>query len=116
MKAKPFFDEIDPKYTKLVEVYRMAYDRAASGKGHAHHARGEPFEQQWILRGTRMFGLGGPQFQIGKKNEQIAKTLDVMAEGIDRTESLNKQAAIKEFLDIINYAAAGVIYLQEQQS
>jgi hypothetical protein len=108
MKAKPFFDEIDPKYKKLVEIYRMAYDRAAVGKGAEHHSRGEPYEQQWILRGARMFGIGGLQFQIGKKNEQIAKMLQ--SDG-----DVKMKAQANEFLDIINYSAAAVIALLEQE-
>jgi len=105
MKAKPFFDEIDPKYKKLVEIYHMAYDRAAVGKGAEHHSQGESYEQQWILRGARMFGIGGLQFQIGKKNEQIAKMLKT---------SVDKQAVVMEFLDIINYAAASILFLKER--
>lgn len=108
MKATPFFDEIDPKYKKLVEIYRMAYDRAATGKGHERHSQGESYDEQWILRGTRTFGIGGPQFQIGKKNEEIAKKLQSNPTPVD------KRAMAAEFLDIINYSAAAVLALLEQ--
>jgi len=95
------FEDIDPKYESLVEVLKMAYERAAVGKGHAHHSRGEPFEEQWICRGTRIFGLGGPLFQIGKKIEQVEKMS-------------NPGEKINELLDVINYSAACVLILLEE--
>ena len=125
MKAKVFFDEIDPKYKKLVEMYSLAYLRAAEGKGHEHHSLGEPYDQQYILRGTRMFGIGGPQFQIGKKNEQIGKrlksiNLDIPVGGPTDAGSKAAQdrhvelrSLVAEFLDIMNYSAAGAIRLLE---
>jgi len=95
--------DYDPKYESLVKVLTRAYDRAAVGKGRDHHSLGELFEKQWICRGARLFGLGGLQFQIGKKNEQVIK-LKTNAEKIN------------ELLDIINYAAAGVIVLDEDEN
>ena len=94
------FKDVDPKYESLAEVLKMAYERASVGKGAQHHSRGESFEQQWICRGIRLFGLEGALFQIGKKNEQIMK--------MDSTEK-----KINELLDIINYSAAGVLVLLE---
>ena len=96
------FDNV--KYQKLAEVLEMAYARASEGKGHKHHSHGEAFEDQWILRGTKVFGLGGPLFQIGKKAEQVAKM-----DG----EHYPVQPIINELLDVINYSAAAVIYLKE---
>jgi hypothetical protein len=52
------------------------------------------------MRGLRRFGLGGVQFQIGKKNEEICNLPD-------------KKDKVNELLDIIVYAAAGVIFLEE---
>jgi len=97
------FKDYDPKYESLVRVLKRAYDRAATGKGHAHHSQGEAFEEQWIARGARLFGLGGILFQLGKKNEQIVN----MKKNVEK---------INEFLDIINYAAAGVIILDEDEN
>ena len=94
--------DINLKYQKLVEIYEMAYKRAAEGKGHLRHYRGEPYTEQWICRGIRSFGLGGAQFQIGKKNEEI-NVLET------------KDQKINELLDIINYAAAGIIVLMEEE-
>jgi len=89
------------KYAALKRVLDQAFERASKGKGAEHHSFGEQFENQFILRGARRFGLGALQFQIAKKNEQICKTQD-------------PQAKINEFLDIINYAAAAVILLEER--
>ena len=100
IKVGPRVHNYDPNYKSLVDVFIRAYERAAVGKGHAHHSHGEKFEDQCICRGARVFGLGGVLFQIGKKNEQITKM------------ETNDQK-IKELLDIINYAAAGVIVLDE---
>jgi len=91
------------KYAVLKRVLDQAFERASKGKGAEHHSFGEQFENQFILRGARRFGLGALQFQIAKKNEQICKIQDQ-----------NTQAKINEFLDIINYAAAAVILLEER--
>lgn len=97
------FAKVDPKYKKLVEILEMAYLRASEGKGHKHHSHGESFEEQWIVRGTKVFGLGGPLFQIGKKTEQAIKM---------EKEKYPVQDIINELLDVINYSAAAVIYLK----
>lgn len=89
-----------PGYDDLFWVLMDAYDRASKGKGHQRHSRGEPFNQQWILRGSRRFGAGSLNYQIGKKNEEI--------ESLETTE-----AKIKELLDIMVYAAAEIILLRE---
>lgn len=105
--AERFFNlmgPIDPKYAKLVEVFLMAYLRASEGKGQQHHSHGEPFEEQWILRGTKVFGIGGPLFQCGKKLEQVSKM---------EKEKYPIQEITNELLDVMNYSAAVVIYLKD---
>jgi hypothetical protein len=97
------FNKINPKYQKLVEVLVMAYLRAAEGKGHKHHSHGENFEEQWIVRGAKVFGIGGPLFQAGKKLEQAMKM---------EKENYPVEAIINELLDVINYSAATVIHLR----
>lgn len=96
------FDNVNPKYLALVEVLEMAYLRASEGKGHQHHSHGEAFEEQWIVRGAKVFGLGGPLYQCGKKLEQVMK----MKQG-DRIEGM-----INELLDVINYSAGAIISLK----
>ena len=96
------FKDVDPKYAKLVEVFEMAYERAAIGKGHQRHSLGEPFEEQMICRGPRIFGVGALLYQVYKKTEEVMKL-----------ESL--EAKSNELLDIINYTAAAIIVLNERK-
>jgi len=89
-----------PGYEELFDILMEAYEVAASGKGHKRHGQGEPFVQQWILRGSRRFGAGSLNYQIGKKNEEML-TME------------EPERKIRELLDIIVYAAAEVILLRE---
>lgn len=89
-----------PGYDDLFQILMKAYERASVGKGHQRHSGGEPFNRQWILRGSRRFGVGSLSYQIGKKNEEI--------ERLETTE-----AKVKELLDIMVYAAAEIILLRE---
>lgn len=91
------------KYVKLIKVLSEALRRASLGKGSQRHGDDKPFTDQWILRGLRLFGIGGMQFQIGKKLEEI--------NNLKETE-----AKVNELLDIIVYAAAGVIYLEDLEN
>ena len=91
-----------PGYDDLFYILMEAYERAAIGKGHQRHSGGEPFNQQWILRGSRRFGVGSLNYQIGKKNEEI-----------ERLETM--EAKVKELLDIMVYAAAEIILLREEE-
>jgi len=91
-----------PGYDDLFYILMEAYERAAIGKGHQRHSGGEPFNQQWILRGSRRFGIGSLSYQIGKKNEEI-ECLETM------------EAKVKELLDIMVYAAAEIILLREEE-
>ena len=89
------------RYRSLIAVLDEALKRATEGKGAERHVRGdEPFERHWILEGARSFGLGGLQFQIGKKNLEICNLKDT-------------QDKINELLDIVVYASAAVILLRE---
>jgi len=93
---------IDLNYAKLYKVLVMAGDRASIGKGRERHSDGEPFTDQYICRAPKIFGLGSLLYQIGKKNEEIMR-LD------------NVEGKINELLDIIVYAAAGVILLKSME-
>lgn len=93
--------ELVPGYDELLKVLLEAYKRASVGKGHERHSRGEPFTNQWILRGSRMFGAGSLNYQIGKKNEEMIRMEE-------------PERKINELLDIIVYAAAEIILLKEK--
>ncbi len=97
-------DNVNPNYKSLVEILELAYKRACEGKGQQHHSHGEAFDEQWIVRGTKVFGIGGPLFQAGKKLEQVMK--------MDK-EGFPYEALINELLDVINYSAATVIYIRK---
>lgn len=89
-------------YESLSKVLEEAFCRAASGKGRQRHAGGDhEFEDQWILRGARLYGAGGLYFQIGKKLEESFRMF-----GNQR---------INELLDCINYCAAAIILEREQR-
>lgn len=91
-----------PGYKDLLGVLMEAYKRASQGKGNIRHQiSGEPFNRQWILRGSRMFGEGSLNYQIGKKNEEMTKLKSL-------------EAGVGELLDIMVYAAAEVILLREK--
>jgi len=91
----------DGKYNSLFDVLLRACYRASGGKGAERHGNDKKFIEQWILRGLRLFGIGGMQFQIGKKLEEINNLRET-------------EAKVNELLDIIVYAAAGIIYLEEK--
>jgi len=88
-------------YDDLFDVLMEAYDRASAGKGRRHVIKNEPFNEQWILRGSRTFGPGSLNYQIGKKNEELVR--------------MDTPAKVKELLDIIVYAAAEIILLREKE-
>jgi hypothetical protein len=89
-------------YGSLRVVLEEAFKRASCGKGKERHARGkEKFEDQWILRGARIYGSGGLYFQINKKLEESFK--------------MSGEQRVNELLDCINYCAAAIILEREQR-
>ena len=91
------------RYASLGGVLDEAFERACNGKGAQRHCRGnEPFEEQYILRGARSYGIGGLYFQLGKKLEE--------------SFAMSGEAREKELIDIINYAAAAVIRSREDKA
>lgn len=79
-------------YDSLRRVLDAAYDRAARGKGRERHAQDLPFTKQPILAIAGMTGAGGYAFQVMKKAQEALR--------------LEPEAARKELLDIVVYAAA----------
>lgn len=96
---------VDDGYSALREVLDSAYDQASRGKGKERHANGKPFDKQPVLEMTRMVGVGGPVFQAMKKAQEAA--------GMANRGEID--AAIRELLGTIVYAAAAVVYLKEQK-
>ena len=91
----------DDGYAPLAAVLKEAYDQASKGKGHERHANGRPFIDQPIFQINRSVGTNhGAVFQACKKAEE--------------STGLPTEAAIKELLGTIVYAAAAIILLREQ--
>jgi len=91
----------DP-YESLKKVLAMAVDQAANGKGKERHVfvEDQPFEQQDICEYVRVFGHGFTRGQAAKKIKESVK--------------MNSQAAIRELLGAINYIAADIIVMLEE--
>jgi len=95
----------DPKYAPLAYVLHEAYDQAAKGKGHERHADGKAFVDQPIFEIARMLhGIDGQTFQIMKKAQEAARMV----------RNGQHDAAVRELLGAINYAAAAVLHIREQ--
>lgn len=94
-------------YIKLSAVLNEAVAQAVTGKGNERHANGRPFDEQPIMEIGRM--LGGPEghfYQVIKK----AQEANGMAKRGDR------DAAVRELMGVINYAAAAVIIRESSHS
>lgn len=86
-------------YECLAEVLDCALMQAASGKGAERHAQGQPFDSQPMAKITAMVGLGFPLGQIQKKAQEAG---GMAARG-------QMDAARRELLGVINYAAGAVL-------
>ncbi len=87
-------------YSSLVDVLSRALIRASAGKGKERHADDNAFNKQPIV--TELHAMkhpGGAVFQIRKK------ALEALRLDLDRAQN--------EMLDVIVYAAAVWIYLEE---
>ncbi len=84
-------------YASLRNVLVKAHKRASQGKGKERHATDNPFESQPIITEGEHFGISAHLYQIRKK------CLEILRMDID--------AAQRELLDIIVYAAATHIIL-----
>lgn len=95
-------EKIKTDYIKLEGVLHDAYEQASSGKGKERHANNLPFHQQRILGITRNLGTAqGLAYQVQKKT---LEALDM------KTFAQQK----RELLGAIVYAAAMIIYMEEQ--
>ena len=92
----------DPAYAKLRHVLGEAYDQAAVGKGRDRHVKHEaqPFEHQPICSLQRIYGSGYAFGQVGKKMEESMR--------------MDTKAAVAELYGAINYIAAAIIVLEEE--
>ena len=98
-------DETPDKYSELHRVLMMAYDQATNGKGKERHANGERFEDQPIMTIAKGHGMGYQTGQAAKKLQEAHKLLAIRG----------KDAAIREILGAINYAAAAVLLIEQME-
>jgi hypothetical protein len=94
----------DHNYDELRRVLKGAYDQAATGKGKERHATDEAFEDQKICVISRWISgspVAGVLFQAIKKAIESSR--------------LPKDRAIRELQGAINYLAAAIILLEEQE-
>lgn len=96
-----------PGYEDLAGVLAEAYGQAARGKGKERHANQSPFKNQPIMRISRgRSGIGGLSYQIQKKAD----------EAIGMVERGKHEAACKELMGSIVYAAAMILLIREKNA
>ena len=86
-------------YLELHQTLMEAYKRASAGKGYERHATDNPFLEQPIITEGEHFGISPHLFQIRKKSLEVLR--------------MATDAAQRELLDIIVYAAAAYLILKE---
>lgn len=91
-------------YAILRGILDEAYDQSARGKGHDRHANGRYFDQQPIMEIGRMVGPGFATGQVMKKAQE-ATTMAARGEA---------DAAVRELLGVIVYAASAVALVREK--
>ncbi|CAA2140422.1 hypothetical protein [Hyphomicrobium sp. ghe19] len=98
--------EADRSYDVLVSVLKDAHAQASRGKGKERHANGRPFERQPIMELGRMYG---PGFAAGQAAKKAQEAMGMVARG-------ERDAAAFELLGAINYLAACVMLIRENQN
>lgn len=91
-------------YAILRGILEEAYDQSARGKGHDRHANGRYFDQQPIMEIGRMVGPGFATGQVMKKAQEATS---MAARG-------EAEAAVRELLGVIVYAASAVALVREK--
>ena len=91
-------------YELLRGILDEAYDQSARGKGHDRHANGRYFDQQPIMEIGRMVGPGFATGQVMKKAQEATS---MAARG-------EADAAVRELLGVIVYAASAVALVREK--
>lgn len=92
-------------YETLAEILTAALMHAATGKGKARHASGQPFADQPMQTITRTVGMGFPLGQALKKTQEASGMI----------ERGDNNAARAELLGAINYLAGAVLALEPAQ-
>lgn len=96
---------VESGYESLAEVLQEALDQAQSGKGKERHANADPFESQEICDGARKCGVGAMVYQARKKSLEALRLKE--KHGVER--------ALPDLYGAINYLAAAIIVMKEDQ-
>jgi len=96
--VKPTHNFDVPGYEVLANIMHRAYEQAALGKGKERHANDKPFHLQPIAIGAQHFGIGSTLFQMFKKAEECQR--------------LPADAAVRELLGAMVYAAATIMEIE----
>lgn len=100
----PFGRDERPGYEDLAFVLDAAYAQAAHGKGKQRHANDQPFRAQRMQTALDLSGPGGAVYQVSKKT----------AEAVDLYRRGDVEAARREILGVINYAAGLHVWIDRQ--
>lgn len=95
--------EDNDDYSVLHGILREAFIQSAHGKGKERHANDKPFEHQPIMEIGRVCGPGFPAGQAIKKT----------GEALGMVKRGDREAAVRELLGSIVYAAATVALIRE---
>ena len=100
--------EVPQGYERLAKVFQAALNHAACGKGAERHGRDSrgrvlAFDDQPVVRITRVRGLGFPLGQSDKKTEEAALLL---ARG-------DRDMAVAELLGSLNYVACAALAIMD---
>ena len=90
-------------YELLADVFRRAFDQAATGKGAERHADSKPFDEQPMQLIAQKRGIGFILGQADKKSEEAQGMLN----------RGQKEACIKELLGSMVYLAGAVIFIEK---
>lgn len=106
LKAKPLPSMSTPGYEHLHRILAEAFQQSATGKGRQRHAtehatgQVKPWHEQSIVQTTMAHGLG---FATGQAEKKLREA-----------QRMEKEAAIREILGAIVYAAAAVYVLEQK--
>lgn len=95
---------INKQFYSLLEVFSLAYERAACGKGKERHAEeNQNFEDQIICSMPREIFDGDIAFNLGQALKKAYEH-----------SRLNPKEAVNELLDTLVYIAGAIILLKEK--
>ena len=106
MNSEPRYFPVD-EYSALTMVLEAAYAQASRGKGMERHANGKPFDKQPMIEIGRMLSstCDGQIYQVIKKAQEAS---GMIARG-------EFDAAQRELLGAINYAAGAVVLIRDRE-